>query len=152
LTACARLDITPELGVMDLGFVSNAVALQDDGLLPPHPWFLLELDSPGWGAGPQVAPATTANYESLASALRETFSDARWAAHGQQTTGYDVLRRALADGHHLRVGFEDATVLPNGGAPASNADMVAWAVQIAAGAGRPVATPAEARGIMDYRA
>jgi uncharacterized protein (DUF849 family) len=148
LTTCARLGVTPELGVMDHGFVSNAVALRNDGLLPANPWFLLELDSPGWGAGPQVAPATVANYEALAHALRETFPGARWAAHGQDTAGYTVLRQALTDGQHLRVGFEDAIILPDGQAPASNADLVAWATGIAAEAGRSVATPAEAMGIM----
>ncbi|HET7093330.1 MAG TPA: 3-keto-5-aminohexanoate cleavage protein, partial [Thermomicrobiales bacterium] len=148
LAACARLGIVPELGVMDLGFVANAVALRDDGLLPANPWFLLELDNPSWGAGSQVAPSTIGNYDALADALRETVQGAIWAAHGQQLAGYDVLRRALADGQHLRVGVEDATILPDGGAPTSNAELVAWAAGIAAEAHRPVATPAEARAIM----
>ena len=46
LAACREHGIRPELGVMDLGFVSNAVALRNDGLLPERPWFLLELDNP----------------------------------------------------------------------------------------------------------
>lgn len=41
LNLCQRLAIVPELGVMDLGFISNAVALRDDGLLPMRPWFLI---------------------------------------------------------------------------------------------------------------
>ncbi len=37
LAACATHGMRPELGIMDLGFVSNAVALRDDGVLPHDP-------------------------------------------------------------------------------------------------------------------
>ena len=83
---------------MDLGFVANAVALRDDGLLPERPWFLIELDSPAYDAGVQVAPSTVANYDALAAPLRQHFPTARWAAHGQGVAGYAVIERALADG------------------------------------------------------
>src|SRR5215204_4777442 len=49
LAACTAHGMRPELGVMDLGFVSNAIALRDDGVLPARHWFLLELDSPAYG-------------------------------------------------------------------------------------------------------
>src|SRR5215217_3932996 len=71
LTACTAHGVRPELGVMDLGFVSNAVTLRNDGVLPARPWFLIELDSPAYGSGVQVAPSTAANYEALAIPLRE---------------------------------------------------------------------------------
>ncbi len=148
LETCRRLRIRPELGVMDLGFVSNAVALRDDGVLPAAPWFLLELDAAAWGAGPQVAPATVANYDALVSAMGQTFPDARWAAHGQGDGAYPVAERAIAAGHHVRVGFEDAIALPDGGPASSNAQLVAWAVRIASRFDRPVASPTEARGIL----
>src|SRR5260370_279626 len=80
--ASRRLGVTPELGVMDLGFISNAVALRDDRLLPARPWFLIELDSPSYGAGRQVAPSTVANYDLLASLARAHFPRAAWAGHG----------------------------------------------------------------------
>lgn len=38
LRRCRRHGILPELGIMDLGFVSNAVALAADGELPERPW------------------------------------------------------------------------------------------------------------------
>ncbi len=147
LAACRAHGIVPELGLMDLGFVSNAVALRDDGLLQEPGWFLVELDSPGYGAGPQVAPATPANYDALVAPLRRYFPRAAWAAHGQDSAGYAVLRHALVDGAHVRVGFEDAIVLPDGRPAASNADLVAWAVAAAREARREPATAAEARAI-----
>jgi 3-keto-5-aminohexanoate cleavage enzyme len=148
LVTCAELGIRPELGIMDLGFVSNAVALHDDGALPAIPWFLLELDSPAYGSGSQVAPATVANYDVLAAALRENFPAARWAAHGQGVAGYAVIEGALAAGAHIRVGFEDVILLPDGRLAGSNADLVAWAVSAAGRAGREPASFAEARAII----
>jgi 3-keto-5-aminohexanoate cleavage enzyme len=139
LAACAIHGIRPELGVMDLGFVSNAVALRDDGVLPERPWFLIELDSPAYGSGVQVAPSTGTNYDALVTPLREHVPSACWAAHGQGIAGYAVIERALAAGAHVRVGFEDAIHLPDGRLAGSNAELVRWAVAAAQEAGR---TPA----------
>jgi uncharacterized protein (DUF849 family) len=148
LARCAELAIQPELGLMGLGFVSNAVALRDDGLLPDRPWFLVELDSPGYGRGGQVAPSSVANYVALTEPLRQHFPSARWCAHGNGVAGYAVIERALADGAHIRVGFEDAVELPDGSIPASNADLVAWAVQTAVTHDRTPATKAETRALL----
>lgn len=151
LAACRTHGITPELGVMDLGFISNAVALRDDGVLPAPGWFLLELDSPADGAGPQVAPSTVANYDILAARLRTHFPDAAWAAHGAGRPGYSVLRRALTRGAHVRVGFEDAVHLPDGRLAVSNAELVAWAVAAARQVGREPASATIARSIIGAR-
>jgi uncharacterized protein (DUF849 family) len=148
LAACAEFGVQPELAVMDLGFVSNAVALRDDGVLPAHPWFLVELDSPAYGAGEQFAPSTVANYEALAQPLRAHFPEAPFCVHGSGIAGYAVIERALTDGAHIRVGFEDALHLPDGSTPASNADLVTWAVQTAAARGRRPASAAEARQLL----
>ncbi len=145
LAICAATGILPELGVMDIGFIANAVALRHDGLLPALPWFLLELDAPAFGSGRQVAPATVANYDFLAYLLREHFPAAPWAAHGHGLPGYVVLERALATGAHVRVGFEDCLHLPDGSIAPSNAAQVEWAVAAARGLGRLAATVDEAR-------
>jgi uncharacterized protein (DUF849 family) len=145
LVSCRERGIWPELGIMDLGFVSNAVALRDDGALPERPWCLLELDSPAYGVGPQVAPATVANYEAVAAPLREHLPEARRAAHGQGIAGYAVIARALAEGAHVRVGFEDAVLLPDGRPARSNAELVEWTVAAARAAGRRPATVGETR-------
>jgi 3-keto-5-aminohexanoate cleavage enzyme len=147
LAACKTHGIRPELGVMDLGFVANAVALRDDGLLPQRPWFLIELDSPAYGSGVQVAPSTVANYDAIVTPLREHFPASRWAAHGQGVAGYAVIERALVDGAHIRVGFEDAIHLPDGRLARSNAELVSWAVVAAHEAGRTPAAIEETRVI-----
>jgi 3-keto-5-aminohexanoate cleavage enzyme len=149
LEACMAHGVQPELGVMDLGFVANAVALRDDGVLPQRPWFLIELDSPAYDRGVQVAPSTVANYDALAAPLRQHFPAARWAAHGQGVAGYGVIERALADGEHVRVGFEDAIHLPDGRLARSNAELVRWAVEVVQDVGQTLATGEEARAITD---
>jgi len=147
LATCTAHGIQPELGVMDLGFVANAVALRDDGVLPERTWFLIELDSPAYDSGIQVAPSTIANYDALAAPLRQHFRTARWAAHGEGVAGYAVIERALADGEHVRVGFEDAIHLPDGRLARSNAELVRWAVEAVQDVGRTLATAEEARVI-----
>src|SRR5918998_2529377 len=114
LAVCETHGVRPELGVMDLGFVANAVTLRHDGVLPERPWFLIELDSPAYDSGVRVAPSTVANYDALATPLRQHFPAARWAAHGQGVAGYAVIKEALANGDHVRVGFEDVVHLPDG--------------------------------------
>jgi 3-keto-5-aminohexanoate cleavage enzyme len=149
LATCTAHGVRPELGVMDLGFVSNAVTLRNDNVLPERPWFLIELDSPANGSGVQVAPAIVENYDALAAPLRQHFPAARWAAHGQGVAGYAVIERALADGQHIRVGFEDTTHLPDGRLARSNAELVRWAVAAVHDVGRTPATVEEARLITD---
>lgn len=148
LRICRTHGIMPELGIMDIGFISNAVALRNDGLLPERLWCLLELDSPGYGAGAQVAPSTVEDYDLLATRLSRYLPDARWAAHGHGLPGYDVIRRALMSGAHIRVGLEDSIVGPDGKRAPSNAALVAWAVHEARTFGRPLATPEQARDII----
>ncbi len=148
LQVCRDCGIGPELGLMDLGFVSNAVTLVEDGVLPTSSWCLLELDSPRFGAGDQVAPGTVANYQALVRALHDHLPDATWAAHGQGTTGFSVVRQALIDGAHARVGFEDSLQLENGELAPTNAALVAWAVAEARKVGRMPASPRETRQIV----
>lgn len=150
LAACRRHGVAPELGLMDLGFVSQLAALVADGVAGEPAWLLLELDTPASGAGTQVAPATAANYEALAAAVRGQFPRAAWAAHGAGVATYDVALRALEDGPraHVRMGLEDSAVLPDGRPARSNAEQVAWAVERARERGRRLATAEEARGII----
>lgn len=150
LSACRATGVIPELGIMDLGFLSQAVALREDGLLPVVPWLLLELDSPAWGSGNQVAPATVASYDALAAGMPVLFPAAAWAAHGAGVATYAIVLHALEDGPraHVRVGFEDAVEGPDGQLAESNAQLVEWATERARERGRSPATPAEARTII----
>jgi 3-keto-5-aminohexanoate cleavage enzyme len=148
LDACRRSGIGAELGLMDLGFINNAVTLRDDGHIADDAWFLIELDSPDWGSGRQTAPATSAAYDMLATALAEQFPSARWAAHGVETGTWSVIERALAGGAHVRVGLEDTITMPDGSLAASNAEQVERAVSLARALGREPASAEQAMAIV----
>ena len=54
-------------------------------------------------------------------------------------------------GGNVRVGFEDNLYLSKGVLAKSNGELVKKVADLAALLGRPVATPAEARGILGLR-
>ncbi len=148
LDACRTHGIVPELGIMDLGFVSNAVTLHEDRLIGDEPWCLVELDSPRYGAGAQVAPSSTEDYDVLTNRIERYLPGARWAAHGSGRPGFAVIERALATGAHLRVGFEDSVVAPDGRRANGNAELVGWAAGRVRDTGRTVATVDHAHTIV----
>ena len=53
--------------------------------------------------------------------------------HGYGAGTWDVLAAAIAEGHAVRVGFEDVLELPDGRVAQSNAELVAAAVGLGAG-------------------
>ncbi|MEU9339941.1 3-keto-5-aminohexanoate cleavage protein [Streptomyces sp. NPDC048278] len=52
--------------------------------------------------------------------------------HGEAATTWPVLRAALADGHQVRIGFEDGLLLPDGTTARDNAELVAAVRDLAA--------------------
>lgn len=55
--------------------------------------------------------------------------------HGYGVGTWDVLAAAVAEGHAVRVGFEDVLELPDGRVAQSNAELVEAAVRLGAGVG-----------------
>jgi len=51
-----------------------------------------------------------------------------WHGCGERT--WEVVAAGAAAGHDVRVGLEDVLVLPDGSVPASNAELVAAAVEL----------------------
>ena len=56
--------------------------------------------------------------------------------HGYGMATWPVIEAALRNGHDIRVGLEDTTVLPDGSTAAGNGELVAAAVALATAAGR----------------
>lgn len=61
----------------------------------------------------------------IAATLRAAGVTAPILYHGYDETVWAVVRAAIADGCETRIGFEDGTTLPDGSAPAGNAELVA---------------------------
>ncbi|MFB6611149.1 3-keto-5-aminohexanoate cleavage protein [Agromyces sp. NPDC056379] len=60
----------------------------------------------------------------IAALLREAGVDAPILYHGYDETVWPVVEAAIADGCETRIGFEDGVLLPDGGMPADNADLI----------------------------
>jgi 3-keto-5-aminohexanoate cleavage enzyme len=137
--AIAAAGVRPELEIFDLGHLDNAAWLRGKAPLDGPQHHDLVLGVPGGAAG------TPANVTLLASRLP---SGSTWSATGIGRSHLPVVMTAIAAGGHVRLGFEDQVELEPGVLASSNADLVERAVRIAALAGRPVATPAQARAIL----
>ncbi len=143
LDICYQRGTLAEPAVFDLGYLNNAITMVNDGVLKHTHYFLVEVLGE-WGGGQQKAPGTPRHYQQLTQAIREFFPSAIWIGHSTGERSLQMAAYVIADGAHLRIGFEDWPLLPGRG-PASHADMVAGAVKIARALGREPATPEEAR-------
>ena len=75
----------------------------------------------------------------------------RWSVLGAGASQMKVAAQAAAMGGHVRVGLEDNLWLDKGVLAPSNAAQVTRVRRIVEGLGLEIATPAEARGILDLK-
>ena len=136
-----ELKIRPELEVFDKGHLSNARRLEREGLLsfPQHVDFVLGV--------PGGLDASVANLADLVDALPPGCT---WSVAGIGRAQLPMAMAAIAMGGHVRVGLED-NIYYSKGKFATNDELVARVVRIAAELGRPAATPAQAREMLGLR-
>lgn len=135
------LGVRPELEIFDTGNLWFANVLVEEGLIDPPPLYQLCMGVP-YGA-PVDAGLLTAMVNMLpASAQFTSFAIGRnqlpWVA------------QSILAGGHARVGLEDNLYLAKG-VKATNASLTERAVDIIENLGAEVATPDEARQILDLR-
>ena len=131
--------IKPEMEIFDLSMISNAVALLDKGLVAPPLHFDFVMGLKG------AIPATVANLVHMHNSIP---SDATWTVAGIGKAQLAMTTHAILMGGHVRVGIED-NIYYRRGELATNVQLVARAAQLADMLGRPVATPDEAREMLD---
>jgi uncharacterized protein (DUF849 family) len=130
-------DITPELEIFDSGMAYLASDLLDRGLLDPPLYANLILGAPN------TAPARARDLTHLVEALPP---GTVWAAGGLGGMQLPMNGLAIFMGGHVRTGLEDNPWLDfESRSPATNAGLVERVRDLAAIAGRPLATPAEVR-------
>jgi 3-keto-5-aminohexanoate cleavage enzyme len=146
----AAAGLGPSVAVYEPGFLRTVLAYDRAGRLPSgcmvklyfggaHNFLDGQPSSVTFGLPPTVK-ALEAYLEMLDGCA------VPWAAAvmGGDVAASGMARLAIERGGHVRVGLEDF-----GGARApANAELVAEVVEIAAQCGRPIATPAEAAGIL----
>ena len=140
--AIGEAGVVPELEVFDSGDIQLAHQLLADGILARPPLFQIVL---GIRNGFPATPETLLYARSLLPA------DARWAAMGIGRMEFPIVAQACLLGGHVRVGLEDNVYLDKGVLAPSNAALVERAVTILELLGRSVATPAEARAILNLQ-
>ncbi len=136
--AMKEFGVKPELEIFDKGHLANARRLAAEGALtlPQHVDFVLGV--PG---------ALEASVENLCDLLRDLPEGCTWSVAGIGRHQLPLAMAAIAMGGHVRVGLED-NIYYSKGRLATNGELVARIVRIANEAGRPVATPEQAREIL----
>jgi len=136
----SKLDVVPELECFDISHVISATRLFDEGLLTCHKHFDMVMGIPG---------AIDGSAKSLVQMVDRIGHKATFTVAGVGRFQTPMMLMAAAMGGHIRVGFEDNIYLSRGVLAESNAQFVEKAVRIAQEAGRGVASPAEARQILE---
>jgi len=134
-------NLKPEVEVFDVSMISQAVHLQNKGVIAKGPiQFNFVLNVPG------SLPATPKNLMFLVDSLPE---GATWTVSGIGKSQVQMITMAIAMGGHVRTGLEDVIIYDyKTGEKASNSQLVERVVNIAKAVGREIATPEEARKIL----
>ena len=131
--------IVPEIEIFDMGMLDEAIRLRSMGLISDPIQFDFVLGVPG---------ALAADPAHLLYMIRCLPVGSTWSVAGMGRHQLTLGTLALAIGGNVRVGFEDNIYYRKGQLAASNAELVARIVRIAKEIERPIATPAQARGIL----
>lgn len=134
--------IKPELEIFDTGMLYNSLYYGNKGLIKDPMHFQLCLGAPGG------MTATIENFMHLKSQLPEGSTFSAFGIGAQHLT---IMYMTVITGGHVRVGMEDNVYLSKGVLAKSNVDFVEKAKKVIGEFGREVATPAEARRILQLR-
>jgi uncharacterized protein (DUF849 family) len=146
LAACANNGTRFEFECYDIAHLYNLRSFLDRGLVKP-PLFVQSVFGILGGIGPH--PEDVMHMKRTADRL---FGDQyRWSVLGAGRAQMPIVSIAGAIGGNVRVGLEDSLWLGKGRLAKSNAEQVRQARQILEGLGLEIATPDEAREILDLK-
>jgi uncharacterized protein (DUF849 family) len=132
------LGVKPELEVFAAGDVLFANQMIEEGLIAPPPFFQMVLGA-RWGL--------PADVETILYLKRLLPAGAMWSAFGIARMQMPMVAQSVLLGGHVRVGLEDNLYLSRG-VFATNGQLVARAKRIVEDLGHTVATPDEAREML----
>ncbi|MCR4433011.1 MAG: 3-keto-5-aminohexanoate cleavage protein [Coprothermobacterota bacterium] len=138
-----EMGIKPEIEVFEAGMINNALQLVKKGLVQPPLHFDFVMGVPG---------GITGNIRDLVYLVESIPPGSTWSVAGIGRFELPLAVAALIMGGHVRVGFEDNIFYSRGVLAQSNAQLVERVVRIARELGREVATPDEARKILNLHA
>ncbi len=146
LTTCAENGTRFEIECYDIGHLYTLAHFVDRGLVKP-PFFVQSVFGLLGGIGAHPEDVT----HMKRTADRLFGDDLRWSVLGAGRNQLPVAAMAAAMGGNVRVGLEDSLWISAGKLAESNADQVRKARQIIEGLGLEIATPAEARAILELK-
>jgi 3-keto-5-aminohexanoate cleavage enzyme len=142
LKKMVEFDVRPELEIFDKGHLANARRLAKEGLLKLPQHVDLVLGVPG---------GLDATVQNLCDLVDDLPPGCTWSVAGIGRQQLPLAMTAIAMGGHVRVGLED-NLYYSKGRLARNEELVARVARIAQEAGRPVATPDQAREMLQLKA
>ncbi|MFC5508453.1 MULTISPECIES: 3-keto-5-aminohexanoate cleavage protein [Hyphomicrobiales] len=146
LTTCAENNTRFEIECYDIGHLYTLAHFVDRGLVKP-PFFVQSVFGILGGIGPH--PEDVVHMKRTADRL---FGDQyHWSVLGAGRHQLPIAAMSVAMGANLRVGLEDSLWLGPGQLAKSNADQVKAARMIIEGLGLDVATPADAREMLQLK-
>lgn len=135
--------VKPELEVFDSGDIQLAHELIKNGTIQQPALFQI-VTGVKYGFSP--------GSETMLYAKSLLPADTQWAAFGASRWAFPMLAQAFLLGGHCRIGMEDAVYLDRGVKCNGNRELVAKAVDIIKTLGGQLATPNEARALLDLPA
>lgn len=136
------LGIQPEFEIFDSGMIASAERVYADGGGDHHRHYDFVLGVPGG------MPAWPDSIGFLEAHLPE---GATWTATGIGRAHVSVAAEAIERGGHVRTGFEDIRYVGPGQLAGSNRELVEDVARAAAERGREIATPPQARELLNLR-
>ena len=136
-------NIKPEYECFEMGHLDTILRMAAKGEVPGFPMQInFVLGVPG---------CTPATVENLVWLVRNVPVGCTWTATGIGRNAFTLAAPAIVMGGHVRVGFEDNLFISKGILAKSNGELVQKVVRLASELGREIATPAEARKILNLQ-
>ena len=138
-----KFGVKPEIEIFDLSHIHGAKRLVDEGLMDgrAHLQYVLGVKN--------AMPAERRLLEILVAEGQRVFPDGTWTAAGIGRHQREVCGWAIDLGGHVRTGLEDNIRIAKDRLAASNAELVTLAADAVSSRGRSVATPEEARRLLN---
>jgi uncharacterized protein (DUF849 family) len=146
LSTCAENGTRFEIECYDIGHLYTLRHFADRGIVKP-PFFIQSVFGILGGIGPH--PEDVLHMRRTADRLFE--DQYRWSVLGAGRNQLPIAAMAAAMGGNVRVGLEDSLWSGPGQLAASNAEQVGKARQIIEGLGLELATPDEAREMLELK-
>jgi uncharacterized protein (DUF849 family) len=146
LETCAGNGTRFEFECYDIGHLYTLAHFADHGLVKP-PYFVQSIFGILGGIGSHSEDVA----HMRRTADRLFGSELRWSVLGAGASQLRIAAQSVSLGGHLRVGLEDSLWAGRGKLATSNAEQVELARKIIEGLGLSVATPDEARQILNLK-